>query len=141
MASIPGAMFRANKIHDDLNKFRKRSASDAEESRKSAETAKMNFRLRSISVTNRPAGLFGLPGGGSGGPGSPAESDASGSLSPAVSGDSIINFVSGFVGGFFPTQTAGNVGVSMESMGEENQNFGMRGYPNAGSITDLDKIN
>merc|ERR1739838_1004134 len=33
MASIPGAVFKAGKIHDEIARFRKRSASDAVESK------------------------------------------------------------------------------------------------------------
>lgn len=136
MASIPGAMYRAGKIHDDMNKFRKRSASDAENSRSSLEKLKtdVNYRVRSVSVTTAPTALDISP--------SPSPSSP-GALSPAVSGDSIKTFVSGFIGGVFPWEFP-NIGskknatcTSMESVGEESQTMSMRGFPTAGSITDL----
>jgi len=126
MASIPGAVFKAGKIHDEISRFRKRSASDAME-RKPFDDVDMEFRGRSVSMTSPPPSKPSTPIGGVG----PTTSG----LSPAISGESIRNFVGGFIGTINVLRPKNVVDTSLESVNEDFP--AMRNYPNAGSITDL----
>lgn len=126
MASIPGAVFKAGKIHDEISRFRKRSASDAME-RKPFDDVDMEFRGRSVSMTSPPSSKPSTPIGGM----SPTTSG----LSPAISGESIRNFVGGFIGTINVLRPKNVVDTSLESVNEDFP--AMRNYPNAGSITDL----
>jgi len=121
MASIPGAVFKAGKIHDEIARFRKRSASDAVESksvRDSVNDQDAVFRERSVSFTTPPSvPLQPTPG-----------------LTSALSGESIRNLVGGLIGSL-NTLKQKTVDSSLESVNEDFP--AMRNYPNPGSITDL----
>jgi len=120
MASIPGAVFKAGKIHDEISRFRKRSASDAMD-RKPLETGlDMEFRGRSVSVTSPPTSKPSTPLSG---------------ISPAISGESLRNLVGGFIGSINVLRPKAVVDSSLESVNEDVP--AMRSFPNAGSITDL----
>jgi len=123
MASIPGAVFKAGKIHDDLARFRKRSASDAVESksvRDSVNDQDAVFRERSVSFTTPPSTV-------------PLQQPTPG-MTSAFSGDSIRNLVSGLIGSL-NTLRQKTVDSSLESVNEDFP--AMQNYPNPGSITDL----
>lgn len=124
MASIPGAIFKVGKIHDDLNRFRKRSASDILDRRpeEAALKLEMDFRQRSVSMTTPPS--------------TPLMQTPISGLSPAVSGDSIRSLVGNFVGSFNSLLSKRFDG-SAETVAEDHPANVMRVYPTAGSITDL----
>jgi len=122
MASIPGAVFKAGKIHDEIARFRKRSASDAVESksvRDSVNDQDAVFRERSVSFTTPPSTVPSQPTSG---------------LSSALSGDSIRNMVGGLIGSLNNLRQK-TVDSSLESVNEDFP--AMRNYPNPGSFTDL----
>jgi len=122
MASIPGAVFKAGKIHDEIARFRKRSASDAVESksvRDSVNDQDAVFRERSVSFTTPPSSVPLQPTPG---------------LTSALSGESIRNLVGGLIGSL-NTLKQKTVDSSLESVNEDFP--AMRNYPNPGSITDL----
>jgi len=126
MASIPGAVFKAGKIHDEISRFRKRSASDAAE-RKPFDDVDAEFRGRSVSMTSPPTSQPSTPMAG--------VSPTTSGLSPAISGESIRNFVGGFISTINGLRPKNVVDTSLESV---NDDFpAMRNYPNAGSIADL----
>jgi len=126
MASIPGAVFMASKIHDEKSRFRKRSASDAMEKKPFDEAIAKDlaFRERSVSMTTPPWSNASTPIGG----------PVSG-MSPAISGDSIRNLVGGFIGGINVLKPKNFIDSSLESVNEDLPI--MRSHPNAGSLTDL----
>lgn len=126
MASIPGAVFKAGKIHDEISRFRKRSASDAMD-RKPFDDVDIEFRGRSVSMTSPPSSKPSTPIAG--------VSPTTSGLSPAISGDSIRNLVGGFIGNINVLRPKNVVDTSLESVNEDFP--AMRSYPNAGSITDL----
>jgi len=123
MASIPGAVFKTVKIHDEIARFRKRSASNVddykhfEEAQRKLETEE--FRQRSASVNAPPCS----------GPSTPTSG-----LTPTISGDSLRNLVGGFMESFNVLRPK-QIDSSLESFNEDFP--AMRNYPNAGSITDL----
>merc|ERR1739838_21192 len=122
MASIPGAVFKAGKIHDEIARFRKRSASDAVESksvRDSVNDQDAVFRERSGSFTTPPSTVPSQPTSG---------------LTSALSGDSIRNMVGGLIGSLNNLRQK-TVDSSLESVNEDFP--AMRNYPNPGSFTDL----
>jgi len=120
MASIPGAVFKTCKIHDEISRFRKRSASSAPDHKEAALQLEPDaFRQRSASMTT---------------PSTSAPSTPVSGLSPAISGESLRNFVGGFMGSLNvlrPKQTDS----SLESVNEDFP--ALQNYPNAGSVTDL----
>lgn len=125
MASIPGAVFKAGKIHDEISRFRKRSASDVLESKPfeiTAATLDANFRERSVSMTSAPKSNDSTPTPGP---------------STSISVESLRNMVGGFMGGINILRPK-NVVDSSSSLESVNEDIpAMRSYPNAGSITDL----
>jgi len=124
MASIPGAVFKAGKIHDEISRFRKRSASDAMDRKPFPDAAlqlETGFRERSVSVTTPPR---------IGGESSPVSG-----LSPAISGESLRNLVGSFMGSLNVLKPKNIIDSSLESVNEDFP--AMRNCPNAGSITDL----
>jgi len=134
MASIPGAVFKAGKIHDEISRFRKRSASDAMDRKPFADAAQQleaGFRGRSVSVTTPPR----IDGESSPTSGlSPAISG----LSPAISGESLRNLVGGFMGSLSVLKPKSIIDSSLESVNEDIP--AMRNCPNAGSISDLAQL-
>jgi len=127
MASIPGAVFKAGKIHDEISRFRKRSASDAMDRKPFADAAQKleaGFRGRSFSVTTPPR----IDG----------ESSLTSGLSPAISGESLRNLVGGFMGSLSVLKPKSIIDSSLESVNEDIP--AMRNCPNAGSITDLEQL-
>jgi len=127
MASIPGAVFKAGKIHDEISRFRKRSASDAMDRKPFADAAQKleaGFRGRSVSVTTPPR----IDG----------ESSPTSGLSPAISGESLRNLVGGFMGSLSVLKPKSIIDSSLESVNEDIP--AMRNCPNAGSITDLAQL-
>merc|ERR1711970_820251 len=108
-------------VHDEIARFRKRSASDAVESksvRDSVNDQDAVFRERSVSFTTPPSvPLQPTPG-----------------LTSALSGESIRNLVGGLIGSL-NTLKQKTVDSSLESVNEDFP--AMRNYPNPGSITDL----
>jgi len=128
MASIPGAVFKAGKIHDEIARFRKRSASDAMDCKTFMEAAQdTEFRGRSVSMTSPPVSKPSTPLSG----GSPATSG----LIPAISGESLRNLVGGLMGNINIIKPKNVIDSSLESVNEDFP--AMRNFPNAGSITDL----
>lgn len=123
MASIPGAMFKTVKIHDEIRGFRKKSTSNAPDPTRLdgavAHFETQEFRQRSMSMTT---------------PSTTGSSTPASGLSPSISGDSLRNLVGGFMGSLSMIRPK-QLDSSFESVNEEFPN--MRSYPNAGSITDL----
>jgi len=108
MASIPGAVFKAGKIHDEISRFRKRSASDAMDRKPFADAAQKleaGFRGRSVSVTTPPR----IDG----------ESSPTFGLSPAISGESLRNLVGGFMGSLSVLKPKSIIDSSLESVNED----------------------
>jgi len=128
MASIPGAMFKTVKIHDEIRGFRKRSTSNAPDVTRLdgvvTHFETQEFRQRSVSMTSTPPKTPSTTG---------SLTPVSG-LSPSISGDSLRNLVGGFMGSLSMIRPK-QLDSSFESVNEEFPN--MRSYPNAGSITDL----